>query len=515
MSAVATLARGLAFEATGEGLIVMDVYARKSSREDEQGREVTYSVEAQAEWGIREVEENPAWVLGKVHKDAAKSAWRPGVVRPEFQALMKRLRSGEAGGVWFRNVDRFTRKMREAVDLVEVAQKGCVVASTDGTFDLTATEDQERFYERALEAEKESNRTSRRTRNGKRNKVKQRGQSNASWRGFARPGYLMGLNEMGLKVPVPAEQLAAEVAAVREAADRLIAGGTFASIVADWNDAGLTTVTGARWDSTRIRDVLRAPSIAGFATFTELTGEVKERALPGEPVLDRDTWTRVNHLLDTRKRGRPATQYLLSGFMTCGHCGAPIYGRPLVSKPPYEDGSVKRSYWCQPRAKEQRGCGRVAMDQRVADDAVKLLVVERLGDPAHADRVRRTRTKMGAKRALIEAELDRLNGEVDDLIGKQGTGLWTPARVESKLAEYEGWITEATERLNAVDMPDDAGAATADALGDWERADDATKREMVRRAFPEGLTLLPATSTGRKTRTEVRIKAGRIVLEAA
>lgn len=485
--------------------IVIDLYCRISRDYDGTLRSVEAQEAQGREWIARHAHEG--YVLGEVFRDHALSGWNPKIVRPGFVALMDRLESGVSGGIWVRDLDRFTRKLDEAERLLKAAALGAIVVAGHSAYDLTTARGKKSFREDAVDAANESDRTSERVTRGKIGRA-ERGKTNASLRGFGRPGYLPnpeGWMPGDPRLPVPDEQLQREVRAVREAAAEILAGGTLMAIARAWNEEGLLTSTGYRWDGGLVRQMLVAPSIAGLV---ENKGEILSEGAQGP--LDRETWDRLMLHLSSRKRGRPAVTYLLSGIVRCGRCGSVLYGRPLVSKPPYEDGEVQRQYWCQVRIKQQEGCGRLTMDQRFADEVVEALVVERLGDPRHADRVARVAARVEEERRAIAKELHDLNAEADEIASKTGKPGWTPSRVDAALANYAPRIEDAEARLKALgSVPaDTAGASSVDAEADWAAADITQRRALVRRAFPQGLTILPATTRGPGSKSAARFQIG-------
>jgi site-specific DNA recombinase len=475
------------------GVVVIDLYCRISKDYDGTLR----SVEDQEALGRMWVADRAelGYVVGKVFRDHALSGWNPKVNRPDFNELMVRLETGVSQGIWVRNLDRFTRKMGEAVRLADAAKAGAIVGHVDGSYDLTTATGLGAFYEDAKNAELESKRISDRTKRGKKMKATQRGRSNASWRGFARPGYAP--KPEGWVPGDPREQvdpllLAKEREALREAVKGLLDGSeTLSGIAARWNQAELLTVTGKRWSNPDIRQLLSAPSLAGLLEHKgQIVGE-----LPGEPAIDRASWDRLQLLFKSKKRGRPATSYLGSAILVCGRCGGPMYGRPQASRPAYPDGETRRQYWCQPREKEQTGCGRLVIDWRFADKLLEKLTVKRLADPRHQDRMRRTRALMEAAQKEAVAELNRLEEEADELASKAGTPGWTPARLMTVMGQYGELIAEAQAKVEAVGViPDDNPVEEAQA--EWDAATLVERRGLVRRAFPQGLAVMPSTSSG-------------------
>lgn len=486
------------------GVVIIDLYCRISQDYDGTLR----SVEDQEALGRLWVAERSqlGYQVGKVFRDHALSGWNPKVNRPEFNELMVRLESGISQGIWVRNLDRFTRKMGEAVRLADAAKAGAIVGHVDGSYDLTTATGLNQFYDDAKAAEVESKKISDRSQRGKKMKAVVRGRSNASWRGFARPGYAPkpeGWVQGDHREQVDPETLAQERQAVRSAVKGLLDGSlTLAAVAESWNEAGITTVTGKRWGGVDVRQLLSAPSLAGLLEHKgQIVGE-----LPGEPAIDRVSWDRLQLLFKSRKRGRPASAYLGSAILECGRCGGPMYGRPVFGKgkQPYPDGEQRRQYWCQPRAKEETGCGRLTIDWRFADMLLEKLTVKRLADPRHLDRMARTRARMEEAQLEAVAELRRLNEEADDLASKAGQPGWTPARIGAVMAQYGELIGEAQAKVDAVGIVPDENPGE-EAQAEWDAATLLERRALIRRAFPHGLAVMPATSRGAASLTPDRI----------
>ena len=63
---------------------------------------------------------------------------------------------------------------------------------------------------------------------------------------------------------MPADLVAAERRALRDAVAELLAGLTNQSEIARrWNAAGLLTATGQQWEANSVRDTLLRPALAG------------------------------------------------------------------------------------------------------------------------------------------------------------------------------------------------------------------------------------------------------------
>jgi len=475
---------------TAAKVIVLDLYCRISVDYDGTLRAVGDQEAEGRAWVKAHAHEG--YVLGKVHRDHALSGWKRNVVRPSFDQLMERLETGACDGVWFRDLDRFTRKMEEALRLLKVADRGALVIGSDGRYDLTTAAGRSAFRDKANRAETESELISERTTRGMRNKAAIRGKSLATKRGFARPGYLPNPEGWTAGEPrtyVPDDQLAREVKEVRDMAAAILTGTPMSTIAADLNARGVTTVHGGSWDGATIRQMLEAPALAGLNVYRgEVVGD-----LPGEPVLDRATWDRLQSSFAGRRRGRPATEYLLSAFLTCGKCGAKLYGRPKSGRTYPEDGKVRREYWCQ-TSRKLPGCGALVIDVRYADRIIEKAVLLRLGDPAHVDRVARVAARVASRRAELLAEVALLQ-ETGEAIGAKAVTRghrW----VEVSMAPIDARLADLRQELETLEDPESPGTAAEDAAEVWRAADMAQRRSMVRQAFPLGVVVVPTTERG-------------------
>jgi site-specific DNA recombinase len=153
-----------------------------------------------------------------------------------------------------------------------------------------------------------------------------------------------------------------EVALVREAARRLLAGESLYRIAADWTTRGVATSTGASWSTTALRTFLTSPRIAGLRSHQD---QVVGPAV-WAPILDETTWKRVTAILTdpARKRTRAIRSYLLTGLLRCSRCGTAMVATPRQTKTGggkrgvyvYGKGATQRAYGC---AKTSGGCGGV------------------------------------------------------------------------------------------------------------------------------------------------------------
>lgn len=468
---------------------VIDIYARLSRAASGE----TVKVDDQEEMG-REAVERRGGRLGRVFKDPSASAWKPTVVRPQWEALMARLESGASDGVWVYDLTRFSRKIIEGERLVELAGRGIRVWSQAGEYDLATADGRGHFRESMVAATRESDKISERVKRGNLRRVR-RGRATGGPRGFAIPGWAPVGPDWArgdARDRVPEAQVAAERALVRECYDRLFAGETVTALVKDFltRPGCPTTTQGKLWDQTALKVMLTRASVAGLIEYDE---ELIAERVGVEPIVTREELLRLRAMFDARRRGRPPGlgEYLLSGVMVCAECGISMNGMPRPRCLPNPDGSPRREYRCR-RSVRNGGCGKNYIDAYTAEQMVAEAVKARLGDPRRADRIAARLQIVTGQRAEINGEIARLEEAADGLAVK--TAEWGLDRVDKAMAPIQARLAELAAELAALDEPEAAEAAATSAVRAWDDAvaagDRNALRAMIRRAFPN-LTLRP------------------------
>jgi hypothetical protein len=293
---------------------------------------------------------------------------------------------------------------------------------------------------------------------------------------------------------------------------RVLGGESIDHIVRDLNQRGLTTSTGDQWSRTTFKQVvLRARNAGQVVHHGVVVGH-----LPGEPILDNETWDRLNTLFTSRRRGRPNSDaYLCSGIVCCGHCGHRLSGRPMVALRPYPDGEVRRQYWCQPRAL-RGGCGRITIDQRELDRHVGALVVRILADPRHAEALEAAAKATDDKRRPLVAELSECEHLADELSGRLGRREITLQRydvamvpLDKRIAELRAELAELDSVPAAVADPVVVAASREEWIARWDAATVAERRSFIRQALANRRIVIAPADPSRPRKFDPR----RIVIE--
>jgi DNA invertase Pin-like site-specific DNA recombinase len=393
--------------------------------------------------------------VGPVLYDNNLSAWRKGVKRPRWDELMQLGRAGEIAGILVWKVDRFTRRPRDAEDLIELAEdQGLLLdGPASGRFDLTTTMGRQQFRWSVMQAAAESDNTSERTR--------------AALGAKRRAGKPMGGRrsfgfEPGGQVLVPGE-----VAVIRECARRVIEGESVLTLVKELDARGITGSAGARFDNTSLLRTLVKPRNAGLI---EEDGEVVGRITgpdgePLEPILDADTYAALNALVSSRRRGRPKSgKFLLTGLLSCDGCERPMGGKTITLR----SGRRQRIYRCGEvyRGKDHvAGCGR-QIDAEKTDQEVGDFMVRLLSNPKAVDKVLSKKARLGAARVEALAKVEAVEELLAELEVKFATEGESFRRAYERARPVH--LRKLAEGRAALESLGTTARTTIDARADWD-----------------------------------------------
>jgi len=224
-----------------------------------------------------------------------------GKTRPAFERLLASQHKTVL--VWAQD-----RLLRVSSDLERVLDAGMTVHSVQaGTLDLSTPQGKAVARTVAAWSTYETEMKAQRQRAANR----QRRASGERHRGGARTfGYTRSMEHDPTEAPALADAYA-----------HILSGGSVASIVKRWNEAGLPTSHGNEWNRSGVRRALLNPTNAGLSSYKrEVIGEGF-----WEPIVDRETWEAVKTILEAPERITYRTdgrrRYLLPGLLTCGICG--------------------------------------------------------------------------------------------------------------------------------------------------------------------------------------------------
>ncbi len=308
--------------------------------------------------------ERQGWNVGDVYEDNDLSAYK-GDVRPEFERMLRDLRSGEIGGVVFWHLDRLTRRPRELEDFIDVCEEHDVHpvhSVTGGALDLSTSSGRSMARVSIAFAALESEHKGERIRRSLQQKA-ERGEPHGGVHPY---GY-----EKGGMLIVPKE-----AAVIEKMADRVLAGQSVMSVTKWLNDSDIPSRQGVGWSAPTVRNILTNPRYVGRRIHNGV--DVGEAAWP--PILDEDTF----HVLGSKFAqqasdygGLPRTRrYLLPGLLRCGLCKQPLSSFSRKNR----DGSPAPAYRCWKHGNNQKSCGGVTIGAPPLDEYVKLAAFAVLAD---------------------------------------------------------------------------------------------------------------------------------------
>lgn len=296
----------------------------------------------------------------KTYSDIDISAYT-GVDRPGYEELMADLEAGVIDGVLVWRLDRLTRNFDDLQRLWKLINgRGTTLLAVRDSIDTSTASGVLILRNLVAIAEYESASISDRTRSAKAASARSGQPNKGGMRAF---GY----------TPDKLQLVPEEAVAIKEAAERVLAGQSLRSVANDFNHRGIRTPRRKTWLPGTLAAVLVNPRIAGLRVYK---GDVvADAAWPA--IITREQHERLVALRKdpTRRwvpRGRPA-QHLLVGMVECARCGERAakngeQANRMVNRP--EDG---RDYYMCRRPPLGRGCGALVSGRQL--DA---LVVERM-----------------------------------------------------------------------------------------------------------------------------------------
>lgn len=415
------------------------------------------------------------WEVGAVYADNDLSAYR-GKRRPGYLALLAALADGTVEAVVAWHPDRLHRSPRELEDFIDAIERvhAEVATVTAGDLDLATPAGRMTARIHGAVARHESEHKAERIRR-KHVELAETGQVPGGGR---RPfGYESD------RVTVRED----EAELIRDAAARILAGQSLRSIVTEWSERGVRTVTGAQWSTTTVKRLLMSGRISGQR---EHLGRIASDAV--WPAIIRPEQTiRLRALLTDQRRSRPAgvsaRKYLLTGLLYCGRCG-----ERMTTRPSHNRGHRYERYVC---ATDRGGCGRCGISTPQLDELVTEAVLLALDKPKLAQAVERKR-KQAAKASPVDeiADVEQRRLEAAEMFARREITIseWQAVRkvLEDDLRRLGQEVVEQTAA--AVVLPD-----VEDLRERWADL-DLDRRRSILVAIIERVEIAPTTRAGNK-----------------
>ena len=353
-------------------------YCRVSTQKDEQEE----SYEVQQDYYTDYIRKNPAWELVKIYSD--KHSATGAINRPGFQEMMADAKDQKIDLLLVKSISRFARNVVDCqVYLQRLKSYGCTVYFEKENI---RTDDPTSSFVLSLMsavAQDESHSISMNVKMGYRSRYK-------------RGEYNLGNNRMlgydcirGKLVPNKDADI------VRTVFSRFLEGQTYREIADGIQDIGATTMRGkSRLSPETIRYMLGNETYVGDKLLQkqpprDYLTKKPDPNIPYQPVylsddheaiIDRETWNKVQGILQQREEAAKAGIYkrskehhILYGKVFCGECGAPFIRRTYCS------GDRHYKAWnCKERQKGSKGNG--CKNVILREDVLIQAILEKLGE---------------------------------------------------------------------------------------------------------------------------------------
>jgi len=473
------------------------LYCRVS--QDRDGTEK--SVNEQEQEGRRWVTEHLA-LLADVYRDADLSASRfTTKQRPDFERLLRDIRSGKLDVVWFWELSRSSRRLGVFAELRDLCRdQGVLWVIRDRVYDPNDYAGMMTLGMLSVIGENESELTSLRVLRSKTASAVAGKPAGRVTYGYKRI-YDPATGKPTARVPnIYDDGLAvadSPAAVVREIFDRVVAGDSIMAILRDLNDRGIPGPTGKPWSHTTILGVAKRRAYIGQRIHQ---GEIMEGiTATWPPLIEPEVFWAAQQVLSDPNRVtyRPGrARHLLSNQIRCAVCGGRM--RIASTRRPLRTGGHSARYLTYQCV--YKSCTGIRVED--LDAYVQEVIVKWLSDPDVCAELTRGRDSAEAGRARADAAQLRADLAEWRQLAKAGkvTAL-TFAGVESdRLAR----IAEAEQREQASALPPVlVGNIGPQAEAGWERLDLAVKRQII--TAVADIRIKPV-GRGRKVHPAARIK---------
>lgn len=378
------------------------IYARISDDRDGTG----LGVERQ-EIDCRRLAEDKGLTDIEIFTDNDISAFN-GKKRPSYLEMMARIKSGEFENLIAWASDRLHRSPRELEDFIDTCEEKKINIYTVKAGNLNLSSPDGRAFARILgtmaraESEKTSDRIQR--------KALEKAMKGETWGTGNRPfGYMKG----GMVIEER------EAIALREIAQRFLAGESIYSLCRWLNEEEILTPAGKPFRAKTLRDIINNPRISGERAYK---GEIVATAT-WPAIISKEEGEAIRSVLNSRKRlEAPARTAVLVGLLVCGLCG-----KKLVS----HNKEGRRRYICRKDTVTGRGCGGIYITANLVEDLIVEAVLTRLNSPEMERAL--AEQKPNPKALAIHAELSALDSRFIELAEMVAQGDFTRLQYQAAM----------------------------------------------------------------------------------
>ncbi len=355
------------------------IYARISSDAEGTGKGVERQIE-----DCRRLAAELGWPIAEEYVDNDISAYT-GKHRPNYQRMLTDITEATIDAVLVYNLDRLTRRPVEFEEFNAILSAAGVtdVRFVTGDMDFGTQDGLLIGRIQAAVASNASGKTSERIKR-KLDQVAAEGRPHG---GAQRP---FGFDADKIT------HRPAEVAIIRQLADRFVAGESLRSLAVWLNNGNMPPSTGDQWRTNVIRRLISSPRSVGLR---EHRGEIVGPAV-WDPILTTEQRDRVLAILEDKKNSgrRAPRRYLLSGLLRCGRCEERLYSAPR---------KTTRRYVCM-AGPDHGGCGRLTVVAGPVEEFIADAVLYRLDTPELAEALAgRARQDEDTARLMERVSADR------------------------------------------------------------------------------------------------------------
>ena len=432
------------------------LYVRVSTTEQ---YENGYSIGEQTE-RLKKYCEAMNWSVYKVYTDPGFSG--ASTNRPGLQSMLSDIKAGKISRVVVYKLDRLSRSQRDTLNLIEeFLNNNCDFISMNENFDTSTPFGRAMIGILAVFAQLEREQIKERMSMGKSARAKE-----GKWHG--------GVDPMGYEY-INGELVVNEYVAlqIREIFERFIAGEPLRTIETELRKRGIKHNHNDYWNPKQMKRTMSNKLYLGY--IKEHNEYVKGSH---EPIVDQETFDMAAELLKQRKNKYKSIAYtqstLLGGLIWCSRCGArygkanpqiyACYSRHKKIKAMIKDPSCKNKNY---KINE--------LDEIILDQIRQLSL-----DP---NRIKEVKSDDTDKAPVIEAEITKIDSQIDKLIDLYSLDKVSPDILDKKLTELNKQKEALTQELNDISAPALPEAEVINILSNFsdviERSDFNETRSLI------------------------------------
>ena len=425
--------------------------------------------------------------------------------RPDYQAMMERIRTGEFTHLVVWKIDRISRNLLDFAYMYdELKRLGVTFVSKNEQFDTSTAIGEAMLKIILVFAELERNMTSERV-----TAVMLSRANNGQWNGGRVPyGYSWDKESGTFAVVEQEAKVANRMAELYEQYQSLL------YVVKYMNDAGITTRNGKAWTPTAVRKILTNPwNIGHYVYNVHSGGKGTEKRSEDEwitvedhhpAILDERLFYRIKFLLTRNKRGGvPASKtyvrkniHIFGGLLRCAKCGSNM----IANQDRRRANGIRPSiYACGSRRRKQTSCANKYISDMVLGPFVLNYVANIIRAAKSYDGS--SDTELLSKKLLAGeafSDVDSINEDalVELISAFNAAGDAEEYRPQLALSGADGTITEADtlksrknrienalSRLNALYLYDENAMPEKDFV--MQRADLSKQLEQINSRLSE------------------------------